>query len=61
MFRQAVAIKHHDSISWLIPDGYFVFSAPGGKIHLNIKESSMMLARALGLYGRKKLGPYRRY
>jgi hypothetical protein len=60
-FAKRLAIKHHDSISWLIPDRYFVFSAPGGKIHLNIKESSMMLARALGLYGRKKLRPYRRY
>jgi FkbM family methyltransferase len=53
-FAKRLAIKHHDSISWLIPDRYFVFSAPGGKIHLNIKESSMMLARALGLYEPEK-------
>ena len=53
-FAKRLAIKHHDRISWLIPDRYFVFSAPGGKIHLNIKESSMMLSRALGLYEPEK-------
>jgi hypothetical protein len=34
-FAKRLAIKHHDSISWLIPDRYLVFSAPGGKIRLH--------------------------
>lgn len=49
-FAKRLLIKHHDSIRWLIPDRYFVFSVHGSKIHLNIKESQMMLQRALGLY-----------
>ena len=60
-FAKRLAIKHHDSISWLIPDRYFVFSAPGGKIHLNIKESSMCWHGLWDDTSRKKLGPYRRY
>src|SRR5581483_2449965 len=49
-FAKRLLIDHHQAIRWLIPDKYFVFSVPGGKIYLNVKESSMMLERALGLY-----------
>ena len=49
-FAKQLLIEHHDRIRRLIPDRYFVFSVHGSKIHLNIKESPMMLQRALGLY-----------
>jgi FkbM family methyltransferase len=54
-FAKQVLINHHEAIRWLIPDRYFAFSGPGGRIYLNIKESSMMLARALGLYELRKV------
>lgn len=47
--------KHHDKIRWLIPDRYSVYSVAGGKIYLNVKESSMMLARSFGLYEQEKM------
>lgn len=47
-------INSHGRIRWLIPERYFVFAGHGGKIYLNIKESPMMLARALGLYEPEK-------
>jgi len=37
-------------ISFLLPDKYFLISYFGGKIYLNLKESRMMMARALGVY-----------
>ena len=43
-------INHHDYIRWMIPDRHSIFSVPGGRIYLNLKESHMMLARSLGLY-----------
>jgi len=49
-FTKRLLINNHDRIRWLIPDRYFVFTVPGGRIYLNIKESSMMLERSLGLY-----------
>jgi FkbM family methyltransferase len=48
-------IQHHDRIRWLIPDHYWAFSFPGGKIYLNVKESSMMLERAWGFYEQEKI------
>jgi FkbM family methyltransferase len=53
-FAKQLLINRHDSIRWLIPNRYSVFSVPGGRIYLNIKESSMMLARSLGLYEPEK-------
>ena len=47
-------VDHHDNIRRFIPDRYSVFSVPGGKIYLNIKESSMMLERCFGLYEPEK-------
>jgi FkbM family methyltransferase len=54
-FAKQILIKHHEAIRWLIPDRYFAFPGLGGRIYLNIKESSMMLARALGLYELRKV------
>jgi len=53
-FAKRLLINHHDKIRWCIPDRYFVCSAPGGKIYLNIKESSMMLERCFWLYEPEK-------
>lgn len=52
---QRILINHHETIRWLIPDRYFAFPGLGGRIYLNIKESSMMLARAFGLYELRKV------
>jgi FkbM family methyltransferase len=53
-FAKRLLLINHDRIRWLIPDRYFVFTVPGGKIYLNIKESSMMFERSLGLYEPEK-------
>jgi FkbM family methyltransferase len=53
-FAKRWLISNHDRIRRFIPDRYFVFAEAGGKIYLNIKESSMMLARALGSYEPEK-------
>lgn len=37
-------------ISFIIPDKYFLINYYGGKIYLNLKESPMMLRRALGVF-----------
>lgn len=37
-------------LSFIIPDKHFLISYYGGKIYLNLKESSMMLNKALGVY-----------
>ena len=37
------------------PDRYFVCSVAGGKIYLNVKESSMMLERSFGFYEQEKI------
>jgi len=37
-------------MSFLIPDKYFLINYYGGKIYLNLKESYMMIERALGVY-----------
>lgn len=37
-----------------VPDKYVPYRVEGGRIYLNIKESPMMLARAIGLYERHK-------
>jgi FkbM family methyltransferase len=54
-FAKQMLVSHHNTIRWLIPDRYFAFSAPGGRIYLNVRESSMMLARAFGLYELRKV------
>lgn len=54
-FVKRMLVKYHDKIRWLIPDRYFVYSVAGGKIYLNVKESSMMLERSFGLYEQEKI------
>ncbi len=43
-------IRNYPGLQPFIPDDYFDFPFVGGNIYLNVKESRMMLARALGIY-----------
>jgi hypothetical protein len=56
-FAKRLAIKHHDSISWLIPDRYLVFSAPGGKIPCIEAEPTNLswIRRSIDLNGYKNI------
>lgn len=40
----------HSRITCVIPDRYLLVPYVGGKIYLNLKESSMMMDRAFGVY-----------
>ncbi len=44
------AIRNYPGLQPFFPDEYFDFPFIGGNIYLNVKESRMMLARALGIY-----------
>jgi FkbM family methyltransferase len=48
-------IRNHWRLKRFIPDGYFAFRYPGGRIYWNPKHSPGMLARALGLYENDKM------
>lgn len=48
------AIRNYKGLQPYFPDKYLAFPFIGGKIYLNIKESNMMLARALGIYEPEK-------
>ena len=37
-------------LHFLLPDRYFLITYYGGKIYLNLRESPMMMGRALGIY-----------
>ncbi|HEB86826.1 MAG TPA: FkbM family methyltransferase [Gammaproteobacteria bacterium] len=50
MDLRIAAIHNHQSIAPFFPDEHLPFPFTGGIIYLNIKESHMMLARALGIY-----------
>jgi FkbM family methyltransferase len=47
-------------LRWLIPNKFFAFSVPSGKIFLNLHESPMMVERALGIYEPEKMSAIRR-
>ena len=44
------AIRNYPGLKPFFPEQYMVFPFLGGKIYLKIKESQMMLARAMGIY-----------
>jgi len=46
--------RSHAILGTFIPNKYVAYRFAGGRIYLNIKESPMMLARALGLYELRK-------
>jgi FkbM family methyltransferase len=47
-------VRNHAVLAPFIPDKHLPYHFAGGRIYLNVKESPMMLARALGLYERGK-------
>ncbi len=47
-------LRAHPLLRRFVPDKHFPYRFPGGRIYLNIRESPMMLARALGLYESEK-------
>ena len=44
------AIRNYPGLQPFLPDEFINFPFIGGNIYLNVKESRMMLARALGIY-----------
>jgi len=42
--------KHHQRLKRVLPNRYFVFNYPGGRIHWNPGNSPGMMARILGIY-----------
>jgi len=48
-FKKLLA-KFLSKMSFLIPNRYFLINYYGGKIYLNLRESQMMIERALGVY-----------
>jgi FkbM family methyltransferase len=54
-------LKHHDSWARFIPSFYFPYRVPGGDIYLDISESQMMLARAMGRYEPEKHAAFKHF
>jgi len=48
------ALRNYAGLAPLFPDEHLPFPFAGGKIYLNIHESQMMFARALGMYESNK-------
>jgi len=59
-FVKRMLIASHAHIRWLIPNRYFAFSVPGGRIFLNLHESPMMMQRAFGIYEPEKFNAVQR-
>lgn len=60
-FAKQLLINHHEQIRWCLPNRYFPVPVPGGKIYLNLKESSMMLERCFWLYEQEKTRAVRHF
>ena len=54
-------VAHHNTVSSFLPDRYAPYRFAGGRIYLNLKESPMMLARALGCYETAKMAAVKRF
>jgi FkbM family methyltransferase len=54
-FVKRRVLRHYRVIRPFLPDGYRPFRVSSGRIYLNIKESWMMMARALGEYEPEKM------
>lgn len=48
-------VRFHCGIRSVLPRGYRLYDVPGGRIYLDVRESPMMLARALGIYEHEKV------
>ena len=60
--RRAVTtlLRHHRQLRPFLPRGYHAYPSAGGWIYLDLRESPMMLARALRAYERPKVRALRR-
>ena len=54
-------VRCHRGIRPVLPRGHRLYDVPGGKIYLDVRESSMMLARALGRYEEAKVQALREF
>lgn len=52
-------ISRHHTLRPLLPRGYHAYPGPGGWINLDLRESPMMLARALHAYEKAKVSALR--
>jgi FkbM family methyltransferase len=50
-----ILMRFHCGIRSVLPCGYRIYDVPGGRIYLDVRESPMMLARALGIYEHRKI------
>jgi tRNA G37 N-methylase Trm5 len=48
-------LNHYPRLKSFMPDRYFAFRYPGGRIYWNPKNSRGMLARVLGMYENQKM------
>lgn len=54
-------LRCHRGIRPVLPRGHRLYDVPGGRIYLDVRESPMMLARALGLYEQAKVQALREF
>lgn len=54
-------LRNHHLLRLFMRDRHAVYSCPGGKIYLNLKESPMMVARAFDLYEPAKMAAVRHF
>jgi FkbM family methyltransferase len=54
-------VRCHRGIRPVLPRGHRLYDVPGGRIYLDVRESSMMLARALGRYEEAKVQALREF
>jgi FkbM family methyltransferase len=54
-----VLVGHHRYIRHVLPRGYRRYRVPGGRLYLDLRESPMMLARAIGAYEPEKMRAFR--
>lgn len=58
---KTVVIKTHRLWKYFVPNFYYPYKFEGGRIYLNIKESGMMVRRALGRYELTKYQAMRQF
>jgi len=54
-FLKSWLVQNHEYVAHVLPHGYRAYSLYGGKIYLNVRESALMLERALGRYEMDKM------
>lgn len=56
-----VLLRSYPVLRYLLPDRHLAIPLEGGRVYLNLKESPMMFARALGLYEVEKMHAIRSF